>query len=245
MKVAQRRILASKNSKSPENFIENCEWEFKCPLRYADLTEIPREDYRFCETCKERVYYCNSIEDLALNISQNRCVSFTPQLLNKSSPKFLSIFVFGPPNVGKTSLINQFVDGSFQEKYCPTKEESTAECEILNSFLGLNDTVGSNDFIFVTTATVFVYARDSRQSFEELKRGLEGVESSFIGILVANKSDLPAQVPDSEGEELARKYRLGFVTTSAKDSESTKAAFIIAYGKEKKLEMKRTVMGKL
>lgn len=58
--------------------IEDCasDWEFKCPKRWDALQPTDRPDVRFCDTCKENVYFCATPEQLLERTGQRRCVAF-------------------------------------------------------------------------------------------------------------------------------------------------------------------------
>jgi len=56
-----------------DNFIDNCEWIYKCPV-YFD--ELKRED-GYCSVCKERVYQVRSISNFKYHTDAGHCVSFT------------------------------------------------------------------------------------------------------------------------------------------------------------------------
>jgi len=58
--------------------IENCaaDWEYQCPKRWESLSVTARPNERFCDSCKEIVYFCNTEEELAAHVDQRRCVAF-------------------------------------------------------------------------------------------------------------------------------------------------------------------------
>ncbi|EFC42305.1 predicted protein [Naegleria gruberi] len=57
-------------------FIENCEWEYECPLKTTDLKEAST-GVRYCHVCKEKVYEVFTKEDFKSHISQDHCVMVT------------------------------------------------------------------------------------------------------------------------------------------------------------------------
>eukprot|EP00930_Biecheleria_cincta_P027431 TRINITY_DN19278_c0_g1_i1.p1 TRINITY_DN19278_c0_g1~~TRINITY_DN19278_c0_g1_i1.p1 ORF type:complete len:358 (-),score=86.35 TRINITY_DN19278_c0_g1_i1:178-1251(-) len=58
--------------------IENCDsaWEYKCPKTWESLTPTERSTERFCQTCKETVYFCRTEAELEERTKQRRCVAF-------------------------------------------------------------------------------------------------------------------------------------------------------------------------
>jgi len=58
--------------------IENCDsaWEFKCPKTWESLSPTDKASERFCETCRETVYFCGTQEELEEHTKHRRCVAF-------------------------------------------------------------------------------------------------------------------------------------------------------------------------
>ena len=57
--------------------IENCEsrFIFNCPERWDNLAPTNVAAVRFCQACKERVYYCHTIEEAREHALSGRCVA--------------------------------------------------------------------------------------------------------------------------------------------------------------------------
>lgn len=57
--------------------LENCEnrFLFRCPERWDQLAPTKTAAVRFCRVCKERVYYCSSLEEAREHARQGRCVA--------------------------------------------------------------------------------------------------------------------------------------------------------------------------
>jgi hypothetical protein len=70
--------IPSQAARPPLLDIENCasDWEFQCPKSWNGLTVTDRADERFCNTCQERVYFCNTVEQLEEHTMHRRCVAF-------------------------------------------------------------------------------------------------------------------------------------------------------------------------
>ena len=65
------------NIPSDSSDIRNCEFAFKCPKRWQELTSIDGGDLeiRFCSKCEQKVYRCTTDAEIALAIKANRCVA--------------------------------------------------------------------------------------------------------------------------------------------------------------------------
>ncbi len=57
--------------------IENCEnrFLFRCPERWDNLAATRAVTVRFCQACRERVYYCSTIEEARERAQQGACVA--------------------------------------------------------------------------------------------------------------------------------------------------------------------------
>lgn len=151
--------------------------------------------------------------------------------------------VIGNPSVGKSCLLNQFLNGTFNEEY-----EITVGVEFGAKTIGLEggervklqiwDTAGQESFKSVTRAyyraaavALLVYDITSKASFVAISQWLE--ECRIYGnlemtlVLVGNKSDLTAsrQVSFSEGEALANRNGMLFFETSAKTDQRVTETF--------------------
>ena len=56
------------------NTIKNCEFAFKCPMQWDELTETDIEDKKFCEHCNKPVIFCETPEELETAASNRDCV---------------------------------------------------------------------------------------------------------------------------------------------------------------------------
>mmetsp|Transcript_3583 Transcript_3583/g.7700 ORF Transcript_3583/g.7700 Transcript_3583/m.7700 type:complete len:209 (-) Transcript_3583:1577-2203(-) len=146
--------------------------------------------------------------------------------------KFKIIFL-GDASVGKTSLINQFMYGTFDHTHQPT-----IGIDFLSKSLYLDDrtirlqlwdTAGQERFrslipayIRDSSAAVIVYDITARQSYLSLNKWIADVRSErgteVIIMLVGNKSDLCEQrnVSTEEAEALARDSNCLHMECSAK-----------------------------
>mmetsp|Transcript_552 Transcript_552/g.980 ORF Transcript_552/g.980 Transcript_552/m.980 type:complete len:211 (-) Transcript_552:74-706(-) len=158
--------------------------------------------------------------------------------------KVRKIAVLGARGVGKTSISSRFCEGTFDDSYLPTIEDSYQAsirinntlfiCEVLDtagqdeySILGTQLTIGVHGFILV-------YSVRDRTSLEMIKYINDkllvtlGV-NSVPRILVGNQSDSSAserEVSYQEGEAYARELQCPFVECSAKSGDHVKDVFV-------------------
>ena len=149
----------------------------------------------------------------------------------------IKVILLGESGVGKTSLINAAIGFDFNEKLSPTFSSSFVVKNFIknNKKYNLNiwDTAGQEAyrsltklFIKNTKIVIFVYAIDSKFSFESLKSywaslGKEILGDEAIYGLVGNKSDLykKEQVPDIDASNYAEEIGAKFALTSAKKNK--------------------------
>lgn len=154
------------------------------------------------------------------------------------------VVVFGAGGVGKTSLVHRFINGSFNESYIPTIEDTYRKVISSNKAvctLQITDTTGSHQFpamqrlsISKGHAFVLVYSISSRQSLEELKPILELMNevkkdlSKYPVMLVGNKMDEESgkrEVSAKTGEALQSMWKCKYIETSAKNDTNVSSLF--------------------
>ena len=161
----------------------------------------------------------------------------------KESIKF-KIVVIGEANVGKTSIVQQFVNHKFEETY-----EETIGVEFLNKTFKVNDkiikieiwdTAGSERFASITKnyyrgadGALIVYDITNKTTFDnvenwfnELKNACK--EEAFI-ILIGNKNDLEnqRQVSNNMLINLGKNLGIAVMETSAKDDYNINESFYL------------------
>ncbi|EFC45570.1 predicted protein [Naegleria gruberi] len=57
-------------------FIENCEWEYECPLK-SNAFKVVSPNVKYCKVCKENVYEVFTMEEFKSHVEQDHCVSFS------------------------------------------------------------------------------------------------------------------------------------------------------------------------
>jgi Ras-related protein Rab-6A len=174
--------------------------------------------------------------------------------------KKLKVTLIGESQVGKTSLINQYVNNKFEDEYLMTigNDKMIKEIEINENKVRLEiwDTIGQKDlrnankiFMKNTNIALIVYDITNKKSFENLNEFYKELikmnerDKMIIGI-AANKSDLyeNTEVNREEGEEYAKKINALYFESTATDHENVVNIFeelikvYIENNKEKKNE---------
>jgi len=145
--------------------------------------------------------------------------------------KYKLVFL-GDQSVGKTSIINRFIYGTFEAKDHPTVgidfTSKTLQFENKTIRLQLWDTAGQERFrslipsyIRDSSVAVIVYDSTNRASFTNLKRWIDDVRNErgneVLLVLVGNKNDLPDKaVNPDEAAKLAKENDAIFTEVSAK-----------------------------
>ena len=156
------------------------------------------------------------------------------------------IVILGDAAVGKTSLINQFVEGSFSEDYKPTLGANIIRKDVNLKKLDVKvrliiwDLAGQEKYRVVRSmyfqgcqGALLVYDVTRYNTLESinnkwLKDYKKHVKKKGAFILIGNKTDLQDQiaVPTEKGKELATKIKASdFIETSARLGENIEEAF--------------------
>ena len=153
----------------------------------------------------------------------------------------LKIIIVGDSSVGKSNIMNVFVNRNFQEV-----NESTVGVEFSSKIVNISnikyririwDTAGQEAFRSITSAyyrgtdgCLIVYSISDRQSFESIHSWILDIRSKSAPnipiILVANKADNNnRQVSTYEGEQLAQDCGFLYFETSAKTAYNINNVF--------------------
>ncbi|MHA1697142.1 MAG: GTP-binding protein [Candidatus Helarchaeota archaeon] len=165
------------------------------------------------------------------------------QILLEEGSFVLKTVLCGAGGVGKTTLVTQFVQSSFQEDYKSTIGVSimkkAVEFEQWNAEVRLTifDLAGQQQFIKVrqtyfqgARAGFLIYDVTRRETFDEMENWYnetKKVEPEVMLILVANKIDLESErkVSKEEGKALADKLKVPYLETSALNKDIVDEAF--------------------
>lgn len=156
--------------------------------------------------------------------------------MSNREPLEIKVILLGECGVGKTSIINRFINDKFDSIYETTSSMSYSfkivERNKQKYKLNLWDTIGQEKFrslsrMFLNEAkiVILVYSITSKETFDNLKYWLElyndnKEENSVLGV-AANKVDLfqDEEVSDKLGKEFAKDNGAIFSLISAKDNK--------------------------
>jgi len=155
----------------------------------------------------------------------------------------VKIIVIGDQSVGKTNILNRYVNNEFKEEYAITigMDFLTCNVELYDKILKLRlwDTAGSERFRSVTKGyysnsccALIVYDITNETSFISLKKWIEDCQSyaskNIHLVLVGNKIDLESErtISENDGSELAIEYGMVFFETSAKSGKNIEDIFL-------------------
>ena len=158
----------------------------------------------------------------------------------------IKLTLLGKNEVGKTSIINQLIDNTFNEDISQTftayksfkkmefEKSETINLEIWDTVIHYNvinkilNKVAMND----TNIVLLIYDITNKESFDELDYFYNDVDKNVgkdnvIFGVIANKTDLNKEqiITSEEGKEYAKKINALYFETRAKDYKSIENAF--------------------
>ena len=159
----------------------------------------------------------------------------TPQSVNPEIPKYKLIFL-GDQNVGKSCILNRFMNDTFTEEYQATIgldfQSKNVQIDNQDIHLLLYDTAGQEKFRYLipmytrdSNIILLVYEINNKDSFIHLPDWLNDLSNvnkdDVIFALVGNKIDLEEkrQVSIEEGKSYAEQNGFLFHEVSAKTGE--------------------------
>jgi len=180
-----------------------------------------------------------------------------------SGPKTLKVVIVGEANVGKTSMLYRFTEGTFLSQSSISTLETDYKWKMMNDGEGkpykmfIWDTAGQERFRSVTSSlfhgvagVMLAFDVADRASFEkipdwiDLVKGYTFTETPII--LVGNKTDLADKraVTLEEAKKFAQEKNFEYSETSAKDGQGIGDAFelllrVIVQRVDKKEQQKR------
>ena len=145
------------------------------------------------------------------------------------------MLLIGEQAVGKSSLINQYVEGKFElNLLCAAGLDLKKKMITVNNKqvkLMIYDSAGHERYrglaknqLHTTKGILIVYDVTERSSFDALtfwlKSYKENAESGSVCLVIGNKIDLKDKrvVSTEEGKNIAQQYGVHFIETSAKDA---------------------------
>ena len=160
---------------------------------------------------------------------------------NNNTDVNLKILILGESNVGKTSVLLQYVDGYFPTIYCATIgiEYKIKKINVNGTDINLQiwDTAGEERFRSITQnfmkgadGILYVYDITQRNSFNNLKTWIwesEQATEGFKKIIVGNKLDLEGE--RAIGKDVVKKFcndnNIKGIEMSAKDGTNIDECF--------------------
>ena len=154
----------------------------------------------------------------------------------------LKIIIVGDSSVGKTNIINRYVNGEFSRDYMITigMDFLTCNLELDNKIFKLNlwDTAGSEQFRSVTKGyysnsccALIVYDITNEKTFQNVKQWMDDcyafANKNIHLVLVGNKIDLQQdrKINKETAEEFAGQYGMDFYEVSALSGENIENIF--------------------
>jgi Ras-related protein Rab-10 len=168
--------------------------------------------------------------------------SSNPLIVKKPYDVLYKILLLGDTQVGKSSILLQYVEKTFTITFISTIgidfKIKTIELEGKRIKLQIWDTAGQERFHTITTSyyrgamgIILVYDITSQKSFDNITKWLQNIEMhaspDVERLLVGNKADMDNRrvVPKERGEQLGQQQNIPFLETSAKTNTNIDEAF--------------------
>lgn len=152
--------------------------------------------------------------------------------------KVYKVVIVGDSGSGKTSLLNRYVNGTFDNSIPTTIGVEFSHKNInRETKLVFWDTAGQERFQSLMSsfyrgadAIMFVYDTTSMESFNSLNQwwreyNAYGNAIKSVAILVGNKTDLPRRVPAEQARRWAASHNIFYEEVSAKTNTNIEGAF--------------------
>jgi len=216
---------------------------------YASLDEVFPYAYIMAEKIS-RIFDNRPVSPIIPHLGKNSKLGEQHSVKNeiqKISPEgefVYKLILGGDGGVGKTTLVNTFIEGEFQADYKPTIGTNILkkECKMenINTVVRFTiyDLAGQGQFArvrqsYLTNAKAgfLVYDVTRKESFQNVEKWhsefMKGAGEDICIILIGNKIDLEESrvVSTQEGEYLAKKLNLPYIETSALNKDLVDEAF--------------------
>ena len=155
----------------------------------------------------------------------------------------MKILLLGDSGVGKSCIVLRYTDNTFSQNLMSSigVDFKLKNIEIDNKTIKLQiwDTAGMEKFHTLTTsyykgahAFLIVFDITKRDSFEHIRNWMADIDEfakpGVLRILVGNKCDLENErvVSENEAKEIALKYWINYIETSAKEKTNIESLFL-------------------
>ena len=163
--------------------------------------------------------------------------------MDKKEIKTFNIITLGDCGVGKSSIINRFINNAFDENISSTVGINFSKKEMTLSkkdkiILKLVDITGQEKFRALTRsyfknaeAVLFVFSMNDKNTFDTIADWIKLFkennrrEEAIPKYLVGNKNDLEIKVEQNLIDELVQVFNIPFISISAKDNKSIDKLF--------------------
>ena len=157
----------------------------------------------------------------------------------KSFIRERKLCIFGYRYTGKTSIVEQYTQGSFSHEHYPAANKTSTkiiERKGNEYLIHILDTIGQDECGFFdpqytigTDGYILVYSVVDRGSFDMIKRiyhDLWAYTPLVPFVLVANKADLcDREVSEEEGIQLARRWNCDYAEVTSKSGHDVEQLF--------------------
>ncbi|KAL7677716.1 hypothetical protein ACOME3_003954 [Neoechinorhynchus agilis] len=176
----------------------------------------------------------------------------------KTYDYLFKLLLIGDSGVGKTCVLNRFVDATFSTTFISTIgidfKIRTIELDGKRIKLQIWDTAGQERFKTITTAyyrgamgIMLVYDISNEKTFDNIKNWIRTIEmhaaDDVVRMIIGNKCDIEVErrkVKKERGEQVANEYGVHFLETSAKGNIGIEEAFFtLAREIKQKVEAKK------
>jgi len=162
----------------------------------------------------------------------------------KDKAQRIKFLVLGESTIGKSCLIERYINNTFKENYIATIgmdiRQKRLDINNIDVFLTINDTAGQERFrsltkmVYKNTDGILVgFDLTKPKTLEQVEFWINQIESnktkdsSISLVLFGNKCDMKEeiQVKEEDIEKIKEKYNLRYYETSAKDGTNVQNIF--------------------
>ena len=162
----------------------------------------------------------------------------------KDTAQRIKFLVLGESTIGKSCLIERYINNTFKENYIATIgmdiRQKRLDINNIDVFLTINDTAGQERFrsltkmVYKNTDGILVgFDLTKPKTLEQVEFWINQIESnktkdsSISLVLFGNKCDMKEeiQVKEEDIEKIKEKYNLRYYETSAKDGTNVQNIF--------------------